>query len=129
MTEAGRTDGARQPTDAEALEATPSDLSLAEVLLGAAEEAATAIRTEAGTLTTWSAGSPPVVFATLAGGRAEFRLDPVIANAALRTPDTVASTRGPEWVAFEPAVVDDGAVDRAEAWFLVAHRRAGRRRA
>ena len=128
MTGAGRTGGPPRPTDAEALEATPSDLSLAEVLLGAAEEAGTAIRTEAGGLTTWSAGSPPTTFAMLAGGQAEFRLDPVIAQAALRTPDTVASPRGPEWVAFGPVVVDDGAVDRAEAWFLAAHRRASGRR-
>jgi hypothetical protein len=128
MTEAGQTEEGPRPTDAEALEATPSDLSLTEVLLGAAEEAGTAIRSEAGGLTTWSAGSPQTPFATLAGGRAEFRLDPVIAQAALRTPGTVASPRGPEWVAFDPVVVDDGAVDRAEAWFLAAHRRASGRR-
>jgi hypothetical protein len=129
MTEGHRSSGARRPTDAEALEATPSDLSLAEVLLGAADEAGAVARTDEGGLATWSAGSPPIPFATLTGGRAEFRLDPVVAGAALRTPDTVASPRGPEWVAYEPRIVDDGAVDRAEAWFLAAHRRAVPRRA
>ena len=125
MTDPDRGDGVPRSSEAEVLEATPSDLSLAEVLLAAAEEAGTAARAEASGVTTWSAGSPPMAFATLTGGRAEFRLDPVIANAALRTPDTAASPRGSEWVAFEPAVVDDGAVDRAEAWFLAAHRRVG----
>jgi hypothetical protein len=30
-------------------------------------------------------------------------------------------------VAFTPETLDDGAVDRAEAWFLSAYRRAGSR--
>ena len=70
------------------------------------------------------AGPPSALFAALAGDRAEFRLDPLVARAALRTPGTSPSPRGPDWVAFAPAVLDDGAVDRAEAWFLSAHRRA-----
>ena len=101
-----------------------SDLSLAEVLAAAAEEL-DGIRVEdagAGGLTTWSAGGRP--FATLAGDRAEFRLDPLVARAALRTPDTVPSPRGPDWVSFSPEELDDPAVDRAEAWFLSAHRLA-----
>jgi hypothetical protein len=72
--------------------------------------------------TTWAAG--PAVFATLTGDRAEFRLDPLVAAAALRTPDTAASPRGQDWIAFAPAILDDHGVDRAEAWFLGAHRRA-----
>jgi hypothetical protein len=72
--------------------------------------------------TTWSIGSVP--FAALNGETAEFRLDPQVTRAALRTPDTAPSSRGPEWVAFRPPVLDDGATDRAEAWFLSAARRA-----
>jgi hypothetical protein len=54
----------------------------------------------------------------------EFRLDPIVARAALGTPDTSASSRGPEWVAFSPAELDRFAVDRALAWLGAAHRRA-----
>jgi hypothetical protein len=102
-----------------------SDLTLADVLLAAAEGVEGVIAT-AGPMTTWSVGG--VAFATLAGSAAEFRLDPLVAGAALRTPDTATSERGPEWVSFSPAILDDGAVDRAEAWFLSAARRAATRR-
>jgi hypothetical protein len=113
-----------RPTDAGALEATPTDLTMADVLGAAADEAGGVVAKAAEGATTFAAGAPPAVFAALSGDRAEFRLDPLVARAALRTPDTSPSTRGPEWVAFAPAVLDDGAVDRAEAWFLSAHRRA-----
>ena len=99
-----------------------SDLSLGEVLAEAAQGLAGVSADAAEGLTTWAAG--PAVFATLAGDRAEFRLDPVVAAAALRTPDTAPSPRGSDWIAFAPPVLDDHAVDRAEAWFLSAHRRA-----
>lgn len=74
--------------------------------------------------TTWS--MEDVAFATLdaAGTTASFRLDPVLAGAARRTPDTGPSFLGPEWVEFRPAVVDAHAADRATAWFLAAIRRA-----
>jgi len=67
-----------------------------------------------------------VVFATAdaTGMTATFRLDRVLATAALRTPDTRPSGRGDAWVEFTPAEVDDHAVDRADAWFIAAHRRA-----
>jgi hypothetical protein len=117
------TDG-RRPTDADALEATPTDLTLADVLAAAADEAGGVIATADGTATTFAAGSPPALFAVLSGDRAEFRLDPLVAAAALRTPGTSGSRRGSDWVAFAPGILDDGAVDRAEAWFLSAHRRA-----
>jgi hypothetical protein len=67
-----------------------------------------------------------VVFASVdpAGTTAIFRLDRVLASAALRTPDTQPSDRGDVWVAFAPVEVDDHAVDRAQAWFVAAHRRA-----
>ena len=99
-----------------------SDLSLAEILAAAAEELeGITVGDDAG-LTTWSAAGGP--FATIAGERAEFRLDPLVVRAALRTPDTAPSPRGPDWVSFAPALLDDPAVDRAEAWFLSAHRLA-----
>jgi hypothetical protein len=65
-----------------------------------------------------------MVFAVLHGRVAEFRLDPMLVGAALRTPDTRPSPRGPVWVAFEPGDLDDLALDRAEAWFVAAFRRA-----
>ena len=71
----------------------------------------------------WRRGGRP--FAALAGDAAEFRLDPMVAMAALRTPDTAASERGTDWVRFSPATVDGHAVDRAQAWLASAWRRAG----
>jgi hypothetical protein len=58
------------------------------------------------------------------GSTAEFRLDPAVAAAAQRTPDTSASERGPDWVRFSPTDVDDHAIDRAAAWLGSAARRA-----
>lgn len=101
-----------------------SDLTLVDVLAAAAEglPGVTARPHENGIA--WAAG--PSVFAVLAGDRAEFRLDPGVVRAALRTPDTAASARGADWLVFRPALLDDHGVDRAEAWFLSAHRRAVR---
>ena len=99
-----------------------SFLTLAEVLAAAAEELAGITAGTDGPTTTWTAGGRP--FATLTGEWAEFRLDPLVARAALRTPDAATSSRGPDWVSFAPAVLDDPAIDRAEAWFLSAHRLA-----
>lgn len=66
------------------------------------------------------------LFATLdaSGAVATFRLDPVLATAARRTPDAGADGRGPEWVRFTPGAIDGHAEDRARAWFEAAHRRA-----
>jgi hypothetical protein len=99
-----------------------ADLTLADVLAEAATGLQGVTAETSGSLATWAAG--PSVFATLDGARAEFRLDPMVAAAALRTPDTSASTRGTDWIVFAPPVLDDHAIDRAEAWFLSAHRRA-----
>ncbi|HLO34950.1 MAG TPA: hypothetical protein VK194_02665 [Candidatus Deferrimicrobium sp.] len=99
-----------------------SDLTLAEVLAAAAEDLAGIAVEAAGDGRTWSVAGRP--FATLAGERADFHLDPLVARAALRTPDTAPSPRGPDWVSFAPPALDDPAIDRAEAWFLSAHRRA-----
>ena len=102
-----------------------SDLTLADVLAAAGEGIDGLVAREAA-LRTWSVGG--AAFATLAGSTAEFRLDPLVAGAALRTPDTGPSERGPDWVSFSPGVMDDGAIDRAEAWFLSAARLAASRR-
>jgi len=76
---------------------------------------------------TWSRGKRG--FARLAsdGAAAEFALDPAVAAAAVRTPDTVPSARGSGWVSFSPVVLDDHAADRAIAWFESAYRRIGPR--
>ena len=99
-----------------------SDLTLADLLAEAAQGLAGVTTDASATVVTWAAG--PSVFATLDGNRAEFRLDPQVAAAALRTPDTSPSPRGADWIGFAPPVLDDHAVDRAEAWFLSAQRRA-----
>jgi hypothetical protein len=70
----------------------------------------------------WSMGG--ITFASVQGERAEFRLDPLVAAAALRTPDTAPSPRGGDWVAFAPAELDQHAIDRATAWLASAWRRA-----
>jgi hypothetical protein len=105
----------------------PTDLTLSDVLAAAAEDLpdVTAAATADGT-TTWSRGGAP--FAVLADAGAEFRLDPLVARAALRTPETQVSIRGADWIVFAPAILDEGAVDRAEAWFLSAYRRTSARR-
>jgi hypothetical protein len=76
--------------------------------------------------TSWSVEN--MVFAILSadGAAASFRLDPVLAAAARRTPDATESPRGTEWVAFAPPVVDAHAIDRAGAWAAAAYRRARR---
>ena len=102
-----------------------SDLTLGDVLADAAEDLTGIVAETDDGSTTWSIAGRP--FAALAADRAEFRLDPLVARAALRTADTRPSGRGPEWVAFTPELLDDGAVDRAEAWFLSAHRVASAR--
>ena len=61
-------------------------------------------------------------FGTVSGRAVELRLRPAVAGAALRTPDTAASTRGPGWVRFEPPTLDEFARDRAAAWLESAWR-------
>lgn len=64
------------------------------------------------------------VFAVLGADMLEVALAAPIAKAALATPDTRPSSRGTGWVAFAPAKSDRFALDRAEAWVRLAHRRA-----
>jgi hypothetical protein len=81
-------------------------------------------RTDANGAITWSRGAVP--FAVVTDAVAEFRLDAVVARAALGTPDTTPSRRGADWIAFAPPILDRFALDRATAWLAAAHRRAGR---
>jgi len=74
----------------------------------------------------WDRTGRPFATSSADGVTAEFRLDPAVASAALRTPDTKSSRRGPDWITFSPEGLDDHAVDRAEAWFGSAWRRAER---
>jgi hypothetical protein len=71
---------------------------------------------------TWSVGDR--AFAALAPFGVEIHLDPAIAAAARRTPDTGPSPRGEDWVRFNPRELDAHAVDRLRAWLELAHRRA-----
>lgn len=61
-------------------------------------------------------------FGAVSGGAVELRLRPAVAGAALRTPDTAASVRGPGWVRFAPPTLDAFARDRAAAWLESAWR-------
>jgi hypothetical protein len=63
-------------------------------------------------------------FAVLTPDVLEVVLDATVAKAALRTPGTLASSRGPGWIAFRPEAIDQFALDRAEAWLRSAYRRA-----
>jgi hypothetical protein len=72
---------------------------------------------------TWSRSGRAFAVAAADGSSAEFALDPAVADAAARTPDVSASGRGPGWVTFTPAELDDHAADRAVAWLASAHRR------
>lgn len=67
------------------------------------------------------AGRP---FAAVTEHELEVRLESFVAAAALRTPDTAASSRGPGWVHFAPPLLDRFAADRAVAWIEHAWRHA-----
>jgi hypothetical protein len=97
-------------------------VTIVEALEDAAAGLGDVERRNAGAAVEWTLAG--VVFAAATGGRAEFRLDPAVTHAALGTPDTAASGRGPEWVAFSPPELDQFARDRAIAWFGSAYRRA-----
>ncbi len=67
------------------------------------------------------AGHP---FVALTERELEVRLEPLVATAALRTPDTTKSSRGRGWVRFSPAALDRFAADRVIAWIEHAWRHA-----
>lgn len=56
----------------------------------------------------------------------DLRLGDEIGEAALRTPDTHPSSRGPDWVSFTPKAWDHMAADRLKAWFRLAWKLAER---
>jgi hypothetical protein len=98
-------------------------MTLRELLEEAAGDLGEVESVMAGDALEWRRGGHP--FAVARDDAAEFRLDPLVAKAALRTPDTEGSSRGPDWVRFSPRTLDGHAVDRAEAWLASAWRRAG----
>ena len=62
----------------------------------------------------WSRDGRPFAILSADGVVAEFALDPAVAAAAIRTPDTDPSDRGPGWVRFAPVKLDDHGADRAD---------------
>lgn len=97
-------------------------MTLAEVFAAAGASVGAVDRREGSGGVEFLAGGRP--FAALAGDTAEFCLEPIVARAALNTPDAMPSARGPDWVAFSPPELDQFARDRATAWFQSAWRRA-----
>jgi hypothetical protein len=61
-------------------------------------------------------------FAVLGQNGVEIRLSPPIAAAASRTPDAAPSSRGREWVRFNPHELDAHAIDRLRAWLELAYK-------
>lgn len=99
-------------------------MTLREILEASATETpGVEVGTDEAGATTWSFGG--TVFASLSpdGATASFLLDPIVANAAARTPDVQRARRGEGWVDMTPKVVDRHVYDRARAWFLSGHRR------
>ena len=98
-------------------------MTLRLLLEEAAEDLDDIETVQAGDELEWRRGGR--VFAAATDAAAEFRLDPLVTTAALRTPDTGPSSRGSDWVRFSPGTLDGHAIDRAEAWLASAWRRAG----
>jgi hypothetical protein len=61
-------------------------------------------------------------FAVVRDDEATFRLRSDVARAALGTPDTAPGAEGRDWVRFRPEMLTSNELDRAEAWFVIAHR-------
>ena len=99
--------------------------SLVAVLDAAGTEAGVEAERQADGTTTWSGAAGPFAALAADGRSADFRLDPILADAAQRTPDATSSGRGPAWVTFSPRDLDGHAIDRALAWFAAAARRSG----
>ena len=102
----------------------PLDETLDERVESVLEELEGVVRRRDGPLVLLAVG--PRMFACLGADFLEIGLDPLIAAAALRTPDTQPSMRGAGWIVFMPQRSDQFALDRAEAWVRLAHRRAFR---
>jgi hypothetical protein len=65
------------------------------------------------------------VFARATADALELRLPEDIAEAALRTPDTLPVPGQAGWVRFVPADAERHVIDRATAWLQTAWRHAG----
>jgi hypothetical protein len=98
-------------------------VTLRVLLEEAAEDLAGVEAVQGGGGVEWRRGGRP--FATVSDDAAEFQLDGPVASAAVRTPDTQASQRGPDWVRFSPPALDQYARDRARAWLAFAWRCVG----
>jgi hypothetical protein len=107
----------------EALEVDAQPTSLEQALLEAAAELPGLVVRNARDRLEFLVGTHVVT--TLDGAAAAYRLDPAVAAAALRTPDTRRSTSAVDWIVFEPRALDRYAADRAVAWLRSAVRRAG----
>ena len=97
-------------------------MTLATTLAGLAEGLDDVRVLISGGSMTWSRGE--TAFAVLDDSTVELRLDPAVAAAALKTPETGASPRGAEWVRYAPPTLEGHDLDRLTAWFALAHRRA-----
>lgn len=103
-----------------------ASLSLAEALALRASDLAPLEHASApDTAVTYSRAGRPFAVIEPGGLSASFLLSPAVGDAALRTPDTTPSARGPGWVTLRPALVDGHALDRTTAWFESAWRHAG----
>jgi hypothetical protein len=100
-------------------------VTLGDVLREASASAGVGVKDHPEGGTAFMVGTTAVAVLDADGSAAEFRLDPMVAAAATRTPDTSTSGRGPDWVRFSPPTLDPHAVDRAVAWLGSAARRAG----
>jgi hypothetical protein len=112
------------PLDAaeEAAALAEADESLDERVEGVVEDLDGVERRRDGGFVTYLFTGKP--FAVLAPDALEVALDTAVAKAALKTPGSSVSRRGPGWIAFAPRVTDRFALDRAEAWLRSAYRRA-----
>jgi hypothetical protein len=95
---------------------------LAELVLEVVSQLADVDRIERDEEAVWQRSGRP--FAALDGDVLEVRLQPPVARAALRTPDTGPSRHGEGWVRFAPPTPDQFATDRVVAWIESAWRHA-----
>jgi hypothetical protein len=114
---------ADEAADADAIAGADADETLDERVGTVLEELDDVTRDRDGDVDRLSVGGR--MFGVVGADLLEVGLDPAIAKAALRTPDTRPSPRGDGWIAFTPATTDRFALDRAEAWVRLAYRRAG----
>ena len=99
-------------------------MTLGDLLGAAAADAGTGVTGLPDGGTAFTVGATTVAAVSADGSSAEFRLDPAVAAAAQRTPDTSASERGTDWVRSSPVTLDPHAGDRAVARLGSAARRA-----